>query len=128
MGADLRDEVMKGKQAQQHLRFSFCNTQVRHKDGQGRDGQGRKGPNRRQPHHGRHTRKCRSQKSITEQEHLLTGVRSQVVILEVLIKSRSAELKTASLWKSEDILSLTDSNDSNAARTLQFKEMISIVN
>lgn len=50
------------------------------------------------------------------------------MILEVSIKSRSAELKTASLWKSEDILSLTDSNDSNAARTLQFKEMISIVN
>lgn len=63
-----------------------------------------------------------------EQEHLLTGARSQVMILEVSIKSRSAELKTASLWKSEDILSLTDSNDSNAARTLQFKEMINVVN
>lgn len=55
------------------------------------------------------SRKGGSQKSITEQEHLLTGVRSQVMILEVLIKSKSAELKTASLWKSEDILSLTDS-------------------
>ena len=83
---------------------------------------------RRQPHHASHKRKRGSQKSITEQKHLLTGARSQVMILEVSIKSRSAELKTASLWKSEDVLSLTDSNDSNAARTLQFKEMISIVN
>ena len=36
-------------------------------------------------------RKCRSTKSIMEHEHLLTGVRSWVMILQVLIKSRSAE-------------------------------------